>query len=372
VIQIRTARPLPDFVQEADDNRGVMQPGFPTTRRALRAAAEAERAIPARHVRRADRLRRTILVAVAAVLLIGGGSATLAALGASTDDDPSTSEVTSAADATTTDDDIRASIVPLPDDGLPTPVISGGRTDAGGLCDDPALAEALSAGDDAAAIQAAGGAEAFRTAVAAGAAPCISLDDPARSWVVVNKLRPYQPIDAAPSEIVIPQGVRSLEEAGLTPDAAGALTALVAGAAEAGAGELALQSAYRSYTTQQQTYAGHVAQRGVDGADLVSARPGFSEHQSGLTVDVVPCTNGSCGTLDDLAGTPQGDWLVAHAHEYGWIVRYTEGHTDVTGYAPEPWHLRYIGTDLAGAYAAGGWTSLEEFFGLPAAPDYAE
>src|SRR3546814_13815130 len=88
----------------------------------------------------------------------------------------------------------------------------------------------------------------------------------------------------------------------LRQDAAGALTALVRAAADAGVGEIALESAYRSYTTQESTYAGHVADRGVEGADLVSARPGFSEHQSGLAVDVVPCDEGSCATIDDLAG----------------------------------------------------------------------
>src|SRR3546814_14600344 len=82
-------------------------------------------------------------------------------------------------------------------------------------------------------------------------------------------------------------------------------------------GEIALESAYRSYTTQESTYAGHVADRGVEGADLVSARPGFSEHQSGLAVDVVPCDEGSCATIDDLAGSSQGAWIAEHAWEHG-------------------------------------------------------
>ncbi|MBN9195390.1 MAG: D-alanyl-D-alanine carboxypeptidase family protein, partial [Microbacterium sp.] len=75
--------------------------------------------------------------------------------------------------------------------------------------------------------------------------------------------------------------------------------------------------------------------------------------------------------LDDLAATPQGAWVAAHAWQYGWIVRYEKGHTDVSGYLPEPWHLRYIGTDLAAAYHEGGFHTLEEFFGLPPAPGYA-
>src|SRR3546814_4578671 len=142
----------------------------------------------------------------------------------------------------------------------------------------------------------------------------------------------------------------------LRQDAGGALTALVRAGADAGVGEIALESAYRAYTTRESTYAGHVADRGVEGADLVSARPGFSEHQSGLAVDVVPCDEGSCATIDDLAGSSQGAWIAEHAWEHGWIVRYTVGRTDVTGYAPEPWPLRYIGIDLARAYHDGGWT----------------
>ena len=61
---------------------------------------------------------------------------------------------------------------------------------------------------------------------------------------------------------------------------------------------------------------------------------------------------------------------MAHAWEFGWIIRYEDGYTPVTGYSPEPWHLRYIGPELAAAYHDGGWHTLEEFFGLAAAPGY--
>ena len=111
--------------------------------------------------------------------------------------------------------------------------------------------------------------------------------------------------------------------------------------------------------------------RGQAGADLISARPGFSEHQTGLAADVVACAGGRCGAIEQLAGTPQGAWVAEHAWEHGYIVRYQDGQTPITGYQPEPWHLRYIGPDLARAYREGGFRTLEEFFGLPAAPDYA-
>jgi D-alanyl-D-alanine carboxypeptidase len=145
---------------------------------------------------------------------------------------------------------------------------------------------------------------------------------------------------------------------------------MVAAAAQAGVGEIAMQSAYRSYSTQESSYGSHVSDRGTEGAELVSARPGHSEHQSGLAADVVACGEAGCTTLDGLAATPQGEWIAAHAWEFGWIVRYEEGRTPVTGYSPEPWHLRYLGADLARAYHEGGWHTLEEFFALPAAPDY--
>lgn len=259
-------------------------------------------------------------------------------------------------------------LAPVPATDLP--VVEQQQVAGQDVCADPAVTSALAALDEAAVISAVGGIGPFREAVAAGTAPCLRLDDPNLSWVVVNKTRPFAPIDWAPGSVVFPEGVRNLGEGALAPEAAAALTAMVSAAAAAGVGEIGLQSAFRSYTTQQTSYGVQVADRGVEGADLVSARPGHSEHQSGLAADVVPCANGACGTLDDLAATPQGAWVAEHAWEFGWIVRYQEGRTDVTGYAPEPWHLRYVGPDIARAMHEGNFTTLEEFFGLPAAPTY--
>lgn len=258
--------------------------------------------------------------------------------------------------------------VPPRIDALPVPTFDQAPPSTD-VCGEPSVRAALEAGDDAAAIAAAGGGESFRAAVASGDATCVDLSDPSRIWVVVNKRRPYAPVDYRPAALMLPDGVRSVEGGSLRSDAAAALTSMVTAAREAGVGEIALESGFRSYETQQGSYGRQVAARGVEGADQVSARPGFSEHQSGLAGDVVACA-GACGTLDDLAGTAQGAWVAEHSWEYGWIVRYVDGGTGVTGYLGEPWHLRYIGPDLARAYHEGGWTSLEEFFGLPAAPDY--
>lgn len=257
---------------------------------------------------------------------------------------------------------------PVADDGIPVPRLAAVAATAT-PCDDPAFTAALASGDDAATIAAAGGGQAFRAAVASGIAPCVSLSDPNREWLVVNKQRPYDPVDYQPGDLVMPANVRALEDSAVRAPAAAALTSLVKAASDAGAGEIGYLSAYRSYTTQKSTYAGRVAVGGVAEADRESARPGFSEHQSGMAVDIVPC-NGSCRTLDDVAGSAQGAWVREHAWEYGFITRYAEGRESVSGYEPEAWHLRYIGPELARAYHEGGFTTLEEFFGLPAAPTY--
>lgn len=256
----------------------------------------------------------------------------------------------------------------VPAEGLPVPQLAAVPATAT-PCDDPAVTAALASGDDAAVISAIGGGDAFREAVASGIAPCVSLSDPNREWVVVNKQRPLDPLDYRAGDLVMPQNVRALEESALRSAPASALTELVRAASDAGAGEIGFLSAFRSYSTQQSTYAGRVDVGGVEEADRESARAGYSEHQTGLAVDIVPC-DGSCGTLDDIASSPQGAWVRDHAWEYGFITRYAEGRESVSGYLPEAWHQRYIGRELARAYHEGGYTTLEEFFGLPAAPTY--
>lgn len=312
---------------------------------------------PTRHARPRRIARVGVIAAVVAAgaLLVGAAAAVTGMVSGAAPDD-------SAAAAA------RVAAAPPPVSELPVPTVEQTPVSTD-ICADPAVIAALEASDDAGAIEAAGGAEWFRIAVAGGAAPCVDLTDPTRLWVVINKTLQFDPVDYWPADMMFPEGVRSLEGGSLRADASGALTAMVTGAREAGVGEIALLSGFRSFNSQMATYGRHVDARGVEGADLVSARPGYSEHQSGLSGDVVPCA-GPCGTLDDLAGSAQGEWVEAHSWEYGWIVRYVDGATDVTGYLPEPWHLRYIGPELARAYHDGGWTSLEEFFGLPPAPAY--
>ncbi|SUM57931.1 D-alanyl-D-alanine carboxypeptidase [Staphylococcus microti] len=124
--------------------------------------------------------------------------------------------------------------------------------------------------------------------------------------------------------------------------------------------QLVYRSGYRSYDTQVQLYNSYVARDGEAAANKYSAKPGYSEHQTGLAFDV-----GSVNASDDFKtsfeNTKEGQWVQQHAHEYGFIIRYLEGKEAITGYQYEPWHLRYVGKDLAEKIHEQGIT-LEEYF----------
>lgn len=260
--------------------------------------------------------------------------------------------------------------LPKPAAALALPDVEVAETRAANPCGDAAVQAALAAGDDAATVAAFGGGEQFRAAVTIGNAPCIVLDDPARTWVVINKRRPLRPQDFAPASLGRVALGSTTTSNRLRPEAVDALQRMADAARSAGAGTLGINNGYRSFGVQQLTYSSHVRAHGQTRADAGSARPGFSEHQTGLAIDVVACDPG-CGGLDAFGGTPQGRWVAEHAWEHGFVVRYKGGETVTTGYLAEPWHLRYLGTELAAAYHAGGFRTLEEFFSLPAASDYA-
>lgn len=231
-----------------------------------------------------------------------------------------------------------------------------------------AVTAALENGSDRDVIAAFGGAEPFRAAIADGAAPCVDLHEAGRLWVVANKRHPLDPIDYWPTPQARPQDTRIVAGGWLLDETAAALDELSADV-RAAAGTIGVSSGFRPYDFQVDTYNRYVSMRGKAAADLRSARPGHSEHQTGLAVDVVACDSG-CGDHDGFGGTPQSDWIAENAWRYGFIVRYEEGRTATTGYSAEPWHLRFIGRELAAAYADGGFHTLEEFFGLEPVPDY--
>ena len=117
--------------------------------------------------------------------------------------------------------------------------------------------------------------------------------------------------------------------------------------------DFTLLSGYRSYQRQQELFDYWVEQDGYEAALMESALPGRSEHQSGLAMDV--------GKLEyEYAHTDEGIWLAENCHKYGFIIRYPEDKTEITGYIYEPWHIRYLGESTAKLVHDSGLT-LEEF-----------
>ena len=118
------------------------------------------------------------------------------------------------------------------------------------------------------------------------------------------------------------------------------------------------QSGYRSYDYQNDLYNGYVKRNGKTSADTFSARPGASEHQTGLAFDLNTISN-------SFKDTAEGKWVAKNAYIYGYILRYPEGKTNETGYIYEPWHIRYVGKELAKElYNNGDWITMESYFGI--------
>ena len=189
----------------------------------------------------------------------------------------------------------------------------------------------------------------------------LSITDPTSSWVVVDKARPLAPIDYAPPDLVPIGGGRELRA-----EAAQAMGDMFAAAAAEGL-TLTLESAYRSYDYQVGVFTAQVARFGQTQAEVQVARPGYSEHQTGLAADV---GGGGCHIESCFATTAEGQWVAAHGPRFGFVIRYPDGKQDVTGFKYEPWHVRFVGTALATELQRTGVATLEEFFGLPAAPGY--
>lgn len=193
------------------------------------------------------------------------------------------------------------------------------------------------------------------------------IDDSDSVIVVVNKRRPLKPQNYVPSLVHV--DVRHLWSPLLRAEAAEPLVSMFA-AFEAETGlQLRLQNSYRSYATQTDTYSYHVATKGQAQADRGSARPGHSEHQTGLALDVDGVGFG-CSIQQCFGDLVHGQWLEANAWRFGWVIRYPDGYEHITGYDWEPWHLRYVGVEVSTAMHKQGIATLEEYFGLEAAPTY--
>ena len=134
-------------------------------------------------------------------------------------------------------------------------------------------------------------------------------------------------------------------------------------AAQADGITLSVKSAYRSWNDQNWIFNDYVRRDGVEKAETYSARPGHSEHQTGMGLDLV--TSDSIEARENAAVKAARDWLNQNAYKYGFILRYPEGKTGETGYIYEPWHYRYVGQALASTlYNNGDWITMESYYGF--------
>lgn len=178
--------------------------------------------------------------------------------------------------------------------------------------------------------------------------------------LVVNKTQSISS-DFIPQNLVVPNVKFSFsgfhEKKQMEAGAAKALELMFNGAKKEGI-ILTAVSGYRSYDRQVTLYNNYVARDGKVKADTYSARPGTSEHQTGLTMDLSSASNGYNLTTS-FGTTKEGIWLKDHAHQYGFIIRYPKNKESITGYMYEPWHVRYVGTDLS-TYLYENNLTLEE------------
>lgn len=181
--------------------------------------------------------------------------------------------------------------------------------------------------------------------------------------IIVNKSRnlsgSYVPEDLVPLD-GIPTSLQNPEVNQLRKVAYEALKELFTKAKEEKSFELYARSGYRSYNTQVSLYNSYVSNHGQEAADKFSAKPGQSEHQTGLAMDI------TCEAMNYLldvtfGDTEEGKWVAENAHKFGFIIRYPKGKEEITGYQYEPWHLRYVGVTLANEVYESQLT-LEEYF----------
>jgi len=202
--------------------------------------------------------------------------------------------------------------------------------------------------------------------------PILSIDRADSIWVVVNKHRPLMPNTYVP-KLVTPKFASQIShnpyKVQLAPEAANAMISMFADAKKNGAGMMFLQSGYRSFKYQRAIHDRDVKKFGLKAGEALAARPGFSEHQTGLAADIAAIGQG-CRIQVCFGTTKAGKYLAGQAWRFGFIVRYQSGRTPTTGYQYEPWHVRYVGVELATEMHNRGVTELEDFFNLPAAPSY--
>ncbi|MBQ8327672.1 MAG: M15 family metallopeptidase [Lachnospiraceae bacterium] len=167
------------------------------------------------------------------------------------------------------------------------------------------------------------------------------VENPDDLLVLVNKFHNL-PSDYEPADLVVLPEEYAKEGIMLREVAANAFDKMRTEALAEGY-EINVVSAYRSYATQEKLYNSYAARSGDKEADSYSARPGYSEHQTGLALDL----QAGAYKYNEFSKTPESKYVAEHAHEYGFILRYQKGKRYITGYIPEAWHIRYVGVEVA-------------------------
>lgn len=213
-------------------------------------------------------------------------------------------------------------------------------------------------------------------AVSASPAPVAVNTDTSTVTFLVNREYPlpedFVPENLTTPDILFPFADTSIDKAKMTPEAGEALALLFDAAYDEAGLILYGVSAYRSYARQYTLYATNLAAYGTAHANRYSAAPGRSEHQTGLAIDI-SCASEDFQLEETFAATPEGIWVAENAHRFGFILRYPKEKEHITGYAYEPWHLRYVGTELAALLYETGLT-LDEYYGVSSVltPEYLD
>lgn len=192
----------------------------------------------------------------------------------------------------------------------------------------------------------------------------VDYESPDSYTVLVNKHHSL-PDGYEPNDLVVPDVrfpfVEDDPKKQLRKDAAESLEQLFAEAEEAGH-HLFAQSGYRSFERQDAIFAANVERDGEEAANKYSARPGESEHQTGLVMDITSEAVGFRLEVE-FGDTAEGQWVANNAHRFGYIIRYDQGKEHITEYQYEPWHLRYVGHEAAEEIYEQDLT-LEQYVGV--------
>ncbi len=191
------------------------------------------------------------------------------------------------------------------------------------------------------------------------------IQNPNNRMVLVNKGYSlpdgYAPEDLVRPNVLFSFGDQDIEKSYMRKEAAEALELMFSEGKKVGINLFAV-SGYRSYDRQVAVYNAEVAKYGEEKALEAVALPGSSEHQTGLTMDL-SSESANFELSEQFGETPEGKWIAANAHQYGFILRYPKGKEDITGYKYEPWHFRYVGKEAAKVIFEKQLT-LEEYFDI--------